>query len=75
MQAAFQFLASTPGRVIRAGAGVLLILVGLLAVQGVAGIVIALVGLAPLAAGVFDLCLFAPLAGLPLSGSRLRGAH
>jgi len=36
------------------------------------GIVLAVVGLVPLLAGVFDVCLFAPLFGAPLKGADVR---
>ena len=72
MSSLFSYLASTAGRVTRAVAGILLIVVGLLAIGGAAGVVVALIGLAPLAAAVFDFCIFAPLVGLPFSGPQLR---
>ena len=74
MNGLFRFLASTTGRIVRAVAGLALILIGLLAVGGVGGWILAIVGLVPLAAGLFDFCVFAPLAGLPFVGSRLRDA-
>ena len=74
MNGLFRFLASTAGRIVRAVAGLALILIGLLAVGGVGGWILAIVGLVPLAAGLFDFCVFAPLAGLPFVGSRLRDA-
>jgi hypothetical protein len=58
--------------VVRIVAGVALILVGLLAIGGVAGWIVAIIGLVPLAAGLFDRCVFAPLFGLPFVGPRLR---
>jgi hypothetical protein len=74
MTGLFRFLASNAGRVTRAVAGVVLILVGLLVVKSTAGWVIAVIGLAPLAAGVFDVCIFAPLFRLPFIGESLRKA-
>ncbi len=72
MLSLFAFLGSSAGRWTRAIAGVVLIAVGLFAVGGTAGYIVAIVGLAPLAAGVFDVCLFAPIAGLPFGGALLR---
>jgi Protein of unknown function (DUF2892) len=69
----FSFLASSAGRVIRALAGIVLIILGLAVIGGVGGYIVAIVGLIPLAAGAFDFCVFAPLAGLPFGGSQLRG--
>ncbi|MEZ4553320.1 MAG: DUF2892 domain-containing protein [Dehalococcoidia bacterium] len=75
MNPIFQFLASTAGRVTRAVAGLALIALGLGAIGGTTGIVVAVVGVVPLAAGVFDFCVFAPLFGRPFNGPRLRGAR
>jgi uncharacterized membrane protein HdeD (DUF308 family) len=70
------FMASTTGRWVRIVAGIVLFLVGLFALGGLngatAGIVVAVIGLVPLLAGVFDVCLFAPLFGYPLSGAKIR---
>jgi hypothetical protein len=67
-----KFLASPAGRVIRAVAGLALILWGLAGLGGPVGIVVAVVGVVPLAAGLFDFCVFAPLFGAPLSGQKIR---
>lgn len=75
MNPIIQFLASTPGRVARAVAGVALIAVGLAGIGGGAGMAVAAVGVVPVAAGVFDFCLLAPLFGHPFSGGRIRGAR
>jgi hypothetical protein len=72
MKAVFRFLASSAGRVVRAIAGLALIVVGLAVVGGVVGWILAIIGLVPLAAGIFDRCVFAPLFGLPFAGPRLR---
>lgn len=67
-----KFMASTAGRVTRIVAGIALIALGLLVVQGTAGIVVAVIGVVPLVAGLVDICLFAPLFGSPLSGPKIR---
>jgi len=72
MNGVFRFLASPTGRWVRAIAGIVLIVVGSWLVQGVVGWIIAIVGLVPLGAGIFDRCVFAPLFGLPFVGDRLR---
>jgi hypothetical protein len=72
MKALFTFLASQTGRIVRIVAGLALILVGWLALQGAAGWIVAIVGLVPLLAGLFDRCVFAPLFGLPFVGPSLR---
>lgn len=66
------FMASTTGRIIRIVAGIALIAWGLMGIQGTTGDVLAVVGAVPLAAGLFDFCVFAPLFGNPMSGSRIR---
>jgi hypothetical protein len=67
-----KFMASTAGRVARIVAGLALIAIGLLAMGGTAGIIVAVIGALPLVAGIFDLCVFAPLFGAPLSGPKIR---
>jgi hypothetical protein len=66
------FMASVPGRVIRFLAGAALILAGAWWVHGTLGLVLAVVGLVPLFAATFDLCLLAPLFKLPLDGREVR---
>ncbi len=68
----FQFLGSEAGRIIRGLAGLILIALGIWGVQGTWQWILIIIGLVPLAAGLFDFCLFAPLFGLPLIGERLR---
>lgn len=67
-----KFMVTGAGRVVRIVAGVALIAIGLLLVGGTGGIILAVVGLVPLTAGVFDFCVFAPLFGLPLMGEQVR---
>jgi uncharacterized membrane protein len=66
------FMASTTGRIIRIAAGVALVLWGLTGIQGTTGIVVAVIGVVPLVAGLFDFCVFAPLFGNPMSGPKIR---
>lgn len=63
-----KFMAGPVGRIVRIVAGIALIAVGLLVVGDTAGIVLAVVGLVPIAAGVFNVCLIAPLIRAPFSG-------
>ncbi len=72
MNSLVQFLASMNGRVLRAVAGIILIVLGVAVVGGTAGWIIAIVGLIPLAAGVFDFCVMAPLMGFPFWGRDIR---
>lgn len=66
------FLASTPGRLARIVVGLAMVIGGPAIVGGAGGYVIAVVGLLPLLAGSFDICIVAPLAGLPASGRAIR---
>jgi hypothetical protein len=69
-----KFMASGAGRITRIVAGVALILGGRFGLANTAGTIIAVVGLIPLVAGLFDFCVFAPLFGAPLSGPKIRAA-
>lgn len=69
------FMASTAGRITRIVAGLLLIAAAFLAMSGTAAIIVAVVGAVPLAAGLFDFCVFAPLFGAPLSGPKIRSGN
>lgn len=64
------FMASRAGRVVRLVAGLVLVVGGVVASGG--WLALAVVGLVPLAAGVFDLCIFAPLVHMPVVGARIR---
>jgi hypothetical protein len=66
------FMASSTGRLVRVLAGLALVAWGWFGLSGMTGTVIAIVGLVPLVAGLFDFCVFAPLFGAPLSGPRIR---
>ncbi len=72
MNPLISFLASSNGRLARVAAGLFLIAWGLLGLHSVVGTVVAIVGVVPFVAGVFDVCVFAPLFGMPLSGPRIR---
>lgn len=72
MEAFFEFIAGSAGRLVRAVAGLALILIGVFLVGGVGRWILIIVGLVPLGAGILDVCVFAPLFGLPFAGSRLR---
>lgn len=76
MDSLFSFLASQTGRFARGIVGIVLIAIGLLLVNGDTswGWILVVIGLVPLAAGVFDFCLAAPLFGKPFKGADLRAA-
>jgi hypothetical protein len=62
------FMRSNAGRLLRIVAGLVLIAVGLAVIGGTGGVILAIVGLVPLAAGIFNFCLFGPLFGVDLWG-------
>ena len=66
------FMASTAGRILRAAVGVVLLYVGLALMSGTGGIIVTIIGVVLVGVGVFDVCLFAPLFGNPLSGKKIR---
>ena len=66
------FMASNTGRITRIVAGLALVVWGWFGLAGTTGTIVALVGLVPLLAGLFDFCVFAPLFGAPLSGPKIR---
>lgn len=72
MMELIKFLASQTGRWVRIIAGAILIALGLLVVKDTGGIILAVIGVVPLLAGVFDVCLFAPLFGAPFQGKDIR---
>jgi Protein of unknown function (DUF2892) len=74
MNPLIKFLVSSVGRGTRVIAGLALIAGGMLVLGGTAGIVVAAVGAVPLLAGVFDVCVFAPLFGYAFSGPKIRAA-
>lgn len=67
------FMSSMTGRIVRIVAGLVLIGIGLLVLQNTVGVILAVIGLVPLLAGIFDVCVFAPLFGQPISGKTIRG--
>ncbi len=72
MYAFARFMNTVAGRWTRIVGGAALILAGIFAVGGVAGVLLALVGLVPLLAGILDLCLLAPVIRTPFSGAKVR---
>lgn len=70
-----QFIASAAGRLLRIVAGLGLIAWGYTMRDASGGVALMVVGLVPLLAGVFDLCLISPLLGGPLSGRRIRASR
>ena len=63
------FMRSSAGRGLRIAGGGALIVAGI-AIGGTGGTILAIVGVVPLAAGAFNVCLFAPLFGLDFTGHK-----
>jgi hypothetical protein len=63
------FMRSPAGRFARIAAGIAIVLIGLLAIGGTGGIIVAIVGLVPIAAGAGNFCLAGPLVGTDLQGN------
>jgi hypothetical protein len=70
MYAFARFMNSVVGRWTRFVGGSAMILGGLVLIGGSAGVVLAVVGLVPLLAGAFDICVLAPLLHTPFAGVR-----
>ena len=72
------FMSSAAGRILRMVVGLGLIGWGVFLIVAASnvtlGIILAVVGLVPLAASLADVCIFAPLFGAPFSGAKVR-AH
>ena len=66
-----QFMASNTGRILRVIAGAVLIAIGI-SMKSTGGYVLAVIGALPLLAGVFDVCIFAPLFRMPFTGKKIR---
>lgn len=67
-----RFMTSFQGRLGRIILGIVIISLGMFVVQGTAGIIMTVVGLVPIAGGLFDFCLLGAALGYPLSGSKAR---
>ncbi len=67
-----KFMTSGMGRAACIALGIVIMLVGLLVVQGTIGTVMAVVALIPIAGGLFDFCLLGFALGYPLNGAEAR---
>ena len=65
-------MATLYGRGLRMVAGLILLGLGGLVIRQPYGAIVALIGLAPIAAGLLNWCLIAPLIGAPLHGDDVR---
>jgi len=64
------FMRSWAGRLLRIAAGAVLVWYGTTQMSGTGGLVLAVVGVAPIAAGIFNFCLIGPRFGVTLMGHR-----
>lgn len=62
------FMQSPTGRALRIALGVLLMILGINQIGGTLGLFVAAIGVVPIAAGVFNFCLAAPLFGCDING-------
>ncbi|GAB5492238.1 MAG: hypothetical protein Phog2KO_24530 [Phototrophicaceae bacterium] len=69
-----KFMASNTGRGVRVLAGIILLVVAFTMLNGTASYILGAVALVPLLAGIFDVCLFAPIFGGSFKGSDARDA-
>ena len=67
-----RFMAQPFGRIIRVVAGAAMMGIGLGAVQGTEGTVLAVVGVLPILTGVFNVCVLGPILRAPLLGRDVR---
>lgn len=65
-----RFMATPAGRIARIVAGAVLIWAGLARVGGTGGVVLAVVGALPLAAGLFNFCAISAVIGAPFWGRK-----
>ena len=67
-----KFMTSSAGRVARIILGVVIIALGQLVVQGTPGTIMTVVGLIPIAGGIFDFCVIGAILGYPFKGAEAR---
>lgn len=63
-----RFMASTAGRLLRVFAGLVIIAWGWSMHETSTGVILMVIGLVPLLAGAFNVCLIAPVIGAPFAG-------
>ncbi len=68
-----QFMRGTSGRLVRGALGLSLIAVGLVAIGGTVGTVVAAFGLVPVASGVTGICPLGPVFGVDFRGRERPG--
>jgi hypothetical protein len=66
-----KFVNTPAGRLLRVVVGIVLIALGYTSRGSAGGIILIVIGLAPLTAGTFNLCLISALLGGPIRGSQV----
>jgi hypothetical protein len=67
-----KFMTSGAGRAARIVLGLAVLSIGVFAVKGIPGTIMAVVGLVPISGGLFDFCLIGFALGYPLNGEAAR---
>ena len=67
-----KFMTSGMGRGVRIALGLLILALGLFAVDGTLGVILPVAALIPISGGVFDFCLIGFAMGYPLRGAEAR---
>ncbi len=67
-----KFMTSGTGRIARIVLGIVVIALGQLVVQGTPGTIMSVVGLIPIAGGLFDFCLVGAAMGYGFQGAQAR---
>ncbi len=67
-----KFMSTPTGRGIRIVVGLILIYLGFFVIHGKKGIVVAIIGLIPFLAAIFNVCILAPLFGGSFKGSDVK---
>ena len=75
MDALISFLQSPSGRMLRVILGLGVIVVGILFLQGMAGFLVAVIGLIPIFTALSGVCVIGPLFGYTFEGSRKTGSE
>ena len=67
-----KFMSTAPGRILRGVVGLVLLALGGMLLPAGLGVLLVILGLLPLAAAIFDLCLVGPLVGASMHGRNVR---
>ena len=73
--AAARFINSAAGRIVRVVVGLCLVAWGFALREHASGILLMMLGVVPLLAGVFDLCILSAFLGGPVTGDEVRAIH